>query len=55
MKKSLDMDKIAAGIGGKPKGKLKAGPGFFGALQVAAERRKLVNLPPVETEEPSKK
>lgn len=37
MKKSLDMDKIAEAIGGKRKGKAKAGAGFFGALQLAAE------------------
>ncbi len=55
MKKSLDMEKIAEGIGGKPKGKVKAGPGFFSALQATSERRTLGKLPPVETEEPSKK
>lgn len=51
----LDLEKVAVGIGGKCKGKVNAGPGYFGAMQVASERRKLGKLPPVDDEEPSKK
>ena len=38
----VDMDKVAKGLGAKRGTKLKAGAGYFGALQTAANR------PPIE-------
>jgi hypothetical protein len=37
MKARLDMDKIAAGLGAKRKGKVLATGGYFGAMQVLAD------------------
>ena len=36
-KKSLDIDRIAKRLGGERRGKVGAGHGFFGALQLASE------------------
>lgn len=36
-KDNLDMDKIAKGLGGKCKGKVKVSGGYFGAMQLAAD------------------
>lgn len=35
--RALDVDKIAAGLGVKPAGRVRAGSGYFGAMQLAAE------------------
>ena len=37
MKKKLDMDKIARGLGAKRKGKVPAKGGYFGAVQLLAD------------------
>jgi hypothetical protein len=37
MKTRLDMDKIAKGLGATRKGKVSAGGGFFGAMQILAD------------------
>lgn len=36
-KPKLDMEKIAKGLGAKRKGEVKAGGGYFGAMQLAAD------------------
>ena len=41
----LDMEKIAKGLGAKRRGKVAAGGGFFGALQVAEEVRARFRVP----------
>ena len=37
MKRKLDMEKIARGLGAKRKGKSRAAGGYFGAMQLAAD------------------
>src|SRR6266540_1016297 len=37
MKTQLDMDKIAKGLGAERRGKVPAGGGYFGAMQLAAD------------------
>ena len=37
MKTQLDMDKIAKGLGAERRGKVAAGGGYFGAMQVLAD------------------
>src|SRR5437762_13012759 len=37
MKTHLDMDKIAKGLGAKRRGKVAAGGGYFGAMQLLAD------------------
>ncbi|MBX3183860.1 MAG: hypothetical protein KIT72_07035 [Polyangiaceae bacterium] len=37
MKTRLDMDKIAEGLGAERRGKVKAGNGYFGAMQLLAD------------------
>lgn len=37
MSTTLDMDRIAKGLGAERSGKVSAGGGYFGALQLAAE------------------
>jgi len=37
MKTQLDMDKIAKGLGAKRRGKVPAGGGYFGAMQLLAD------------------
>jgi hypothetical protein len=46
MASDLDFDKIAEGIGAERKGKVTSGPGFFGALQLAAEVSERFRIPP---------
>ena len=45
MKPTLDMDKIAKGLGAERRGPMAAGGGHFGALQVAAEVRARFRTP----------
>ena len=42
---NLDMEKIAKGLGAERRGKVAAGGGFFGALQVAEEVRARFRVP----------
>src|SRR2546426_11565257 len=37
MKTQLDMDKIARALGAKPRGKISASGGYFGAMQLLAD------------------
>src|SRR5579871_5878219 len=37
MKRQLDMDRIARGLGAERRGKVRAAGGYFGAAQLAAE------------------
>ena len=37
MKPKLDMSKIAKGLGAERRGKVSAGGGYFGAIQLAAD------------------
>ncbi|MCP4654082.1 MAG: hypothetical protein GY856_01555 [bacterium] len=46
MKQELDMDKIAAGLGAKRRGKVKSSGGYFGAMQLAAEVAERLRVPP---------
>ncbi len=45
MKHDLEMDKIAEGIGGQRKGKVKTTGGYFGAMQLAAEVARRFRVP----------
>lgn len=45
MKPRLDTAKIAKGLGAEPRGKVSAGGGYFGALQVAEEVRTRFRVP----------
>jgi hypothetical protein len=46
MKRQLDMDKIAKGLGAERKGKVAATGGYFGALQLSAEIQARFRVPP---------
>jgi len=37
MRKQLDMDKIARGLGAERRGKVMAGAGYFGAIELASD------------------
>jgi 4-aminobutyrate aminotransferase-like enzyme len=41
----LDMDRIAKGLGAERRGKVSAGGGYFGALQLAAEVTSRLRVP----------
>ncbi len=45
MKHRLNMDKIAKGLGAKRGGKLRAGAGYFGAMELVAEVRERLRAP----------
>lgn len=45
MKPTLNMDKIAAGLGAERRGKVEAAGGYFGALQLVAEVRARFRAP----------
>lgn len=45
MKKRLDMNKIAKGLGAKRRGKVSAKGGYFGALQLLAEIESRFRVP----------
>jgi len=45
MKSKLNMDKIAKGIGGERRGMVRAGGGYFGALNLAAEVSERFRVP----------
>jgi len=45
MKPRLDMEKIAKGLGAERKGRVTAGGGFFGALQLAADVQARFRVP----------
>jgi hypothetical protein len=45
MKPNLDMEKIAKGLGAERKGKVTAGGGFFGAVQLAADVQARFRVP----------
>ncbi len=46
MSTKLDMDKIARGLGAERRGVVKAGSGYFGAAQLAAEVEARFRAPP---------
>ena len=46
MKRRLDLDKIAAGLGAERRGRVRAGGGYFGAVQLAAEVESRFRVPP---------
>src|SRR5688500_77946 len=46
MKRRLDMDKIAKGLGAKRQGKVTATGGYFGAMQLAADIEARFRVPP---------
>ncbi|HMR81377.1 MAG TPA: hypothetical protein PKD61_39975, partial [Polyangiaceae bacterium] len=45
MKTQLDMDKIAKGLGAERRGKVVAGGGYFGAMQLLADIEARFRLP----------
>jgi hypothetical protein len=45
MKRRLDMDRIATGLGAKRRGKVDAGDGYFGAMQLVAEVQARFRVP----------
>lgn len=45
MKTQLDMDKIARGLGADRRGKVTAGGGYFGAMQLMAEIQARFRVP----------
>jgi hypothetical protein len=45
MKTQLDMDKIANGLGAKRRGKVTAGGGYFGAMQLLADIEERFRVP----------
>lgn len=45
MGRALDVEKIAAGLGVKPAGRVRAGSGYFGAMQLAAEVQARLRTP----------
>lgn len=45
MATTLDMDHIAKGLGAERRGKVSAGGGYFGALQLAAEVTSRLRVP----------
>src|SRR5438067_13539274 len=46
MKRKLDMDKIAKGLGAERRGKVSATGGYFGALQLLADIEARFRVPP---------
>ncbi len=46
MKKQLDMERIAKGLGGERVGRVKASGGYFGAVQLAGEVARRFRVPP---------
>lgn len=46
MKKRLNMEKIAKGLGAERKGKVSAGGGYFGAAQLLADIKARFRVPP---------
>lgn len=46
MKRELDMDAIAKGIGAERRGKVTSSGGYFGAMQLAAEAANSFRVPP---------
>ncbi|MFO0605203.1 MAG: hypothetical protein U0324_18635 [Polyangiales bacterium] len=46
MSAKLDMDKVARGLGAERRGAVKAGGGYFGAAQLAAEVEARFRAPP---------
>jgi hypothetical protein len=42
----LDLDKLARGLGADRRGRVKAGAGYFGAAQLAAELAQRLRVPP---------
>ncbi len=46
MKKKLDMDQIASGLGAQRRGEIKATGGYFGAVQLGAEVAVRFKVPP---------
>ena len=46
MSVKLDMDKIARGLGAERRGAVKAGGGYFGAVQLGAEVEARFRVPP---------
>ncbi len=46
MKRELDMDKIAQGLGAERVGKVRLSAGYFGAMQLAAEVARRFRTPP---------
>lgn len=45
MKARLDMDKIAKGLGGERRGRVEAGAGYFGAVQLLADLETRLRAP----------
>lgn len=45
MTRRLDIDKIAKGLGAQRRGKVSAGPGYFGAMQLAADIQARFKVP----------
>lgn len=46
MNSSLDMNKIAKGLRARRRGKINAGSGYFGAMQVVADLQARFRVPP---------
>jgi hypothetical protein len=44
-KSKLDFDELARGLGAERRGQVKAGPGYFGAAQLATELARRLRVP----------